>query len=31
MRRKFLKQIALGSVAMTFMPQIVFSNDEIIK
>tara|TARA_R100001463_G_scaffold36607_1_gene78954 strand:+ start:401 stop:1372 length:972 start_codon:yes stop_codon:yes gene_type:complete len=31
MRRQFLKQIALGSVAMTFMPQIVFSNDKIIK
>jgi len=30
-RRQFLKQIALGSVAMTFMPQIVFSNDKIIK
>jgi len=31
MRRQFLKQIALGSVAMTFMPQIVFSNDKTIK
>ena len=31
MRRKFLKQIALGSVAMTFMPQIVFSKDKIIN
>ena len=31
MRRQFLKQIALGSVAMTFMPQIVFSNDKIIN
>jgi len=31
MRRQFLKQITLGSVAMTFMPQIVFSNDKIIK
>ncbi len=31
MRRQFLKQIALGSVAMTFMPQIVFSNDKTIN
>lgn len=31
MRREFIKQITLGSVAMTFMPQIVFSNDKTIK
>ena len=31
MRRQFLKQVALGSVAMTFMPQIVFSNNKKIE
>ena len=31
MRREFLKQIALGSIAMTFTPQIVFSNNKTIK
>jgi len=31
MRRKFIKQIALGIVGMSIIPQIVFSNDKIIK
>ena len=31
MRRKFLKQTTLGIIGMSLIPQIVFSNDKIIK
>jgi DNA ligase-1 len=31
MRRRFLKQIALGTIGMSIIPKIVFSNDKIIN
>ena len=31
MRRKFIKQVALGIIGMSIIPQIVFSNDKIIN
>jgi DNA ligase-1 len=31
MRRNFLKQAALGTIGLTLLPKIVFSNDKIIK